>query len=70
MNRVHAFHHTSFGVNHANKVAEARDAFAMIKEDRELRALARKLAAYAYWQVAEYRVLQEVKGERPRAASS
>lgn len=57
-------------MSQANKPAEARDALAMINEDRELRALARKLAAYACWQAAAYRVLQDVKDEKLRATSS
>jgi hypothetical protein len=60
MNRVHASSQT-------NKLAEARDALAVVNQDRELRALARKLAAYACWQAAEYRVLQDVKDEKLRA---
>jgi hypothetical protein len=63
MNRVRA-------LSQASKVAEARDVLAMINEDRELRALACKLAAYACWQVAAYRVLQDVKDEKLRATLS
>jgi hypothetical protein len=63
MNRVRA-------LSQASKVAEARDVLAMINEDRELRALACKLAACACWQVAEYRVLQDAKDETLRTTLS
>jgi hypothetical protein len=42
---------------------EARDWAAIAKEERELRALAGKLAAHANWQAAEYRALDAVRAE-------
>lgn len=60
MSRMSVSHPASPG---AKLEREACDESAMIKENRELRALTSKLAAYAYWQVARYRVLEDVKGE-------
>jgi hypothetical protein len=63
MNRLHAPHPAGFDLRRANDVDKAHDESAPIKQDRELRALACRLAACAYWQVAEYRVLSNVKSE-------
>ena len=54
----------------AKPVREACDESATIKEDRKLRALANKLAAYAYWQAARYRVFKDVKGEMADSSPS
>lgn len=53
-----------------NSADEARDEFAVINEDRELRAPVGQLAACAYWKVAGYRALKDVKGEDPSASFS
>jgi hypothetical protein len=42
---------------------EACDWAAIAREERELRALAGKLAAHAHWQAAEYRALESVRNE-------
>lgn len=46
-----------------HSAAAAGDWSAVAKEERELRALAGKLAAHANWQAAEYRALDGVKAE-------
>jgi hypothetical protein len=69
MNRIHTYHHAGFDMRRVSNADEVRDECAVIREARELRALACKLAAYAYWQVAAYRVSKDVKGEGQPASS-
>ena len=70
MNRTRAYHHADFDMRRVSGVDEARDAFAVIKEVRELRALACKLAARAYWRLAEYCVSKNVRSEEQPTLSS
>ena len=53
----------NLGTARLRSAAAARDWSAIATEDRELRALASKLAAHANWQAAEYRALDGVKAE-------
>lgn len=53
----------NLGAARLRDAVEARDWVAIAKEDRELRALAGKLASHANWQAAEYRALDSVRAE-------
>jgi hypothetical protein len=63
MNRTPISSRLSLGAARLRSATEARDWTAIAKEDRELRALAGKLAAHANWQASEYRALDSVKAE-------
>jgi hypothetical protein len=51
------------GAVRLREAADVRDWAMIAREDRELRALASKLAARANWQAAEYQALQGLRAE-------
>ncbi|GAB2592562.1 hypothetical protein ISP15_09230 [Dyella jejuensis] len=53
----------NLGAARLREATAVRDWQAVAKEDRDLRALASKLAAHAHWQAAEYRALDSVRAE-------